>query len=95
MNRTARRIAKKITGAMIDHAAHILTVAEENGGQPYTHTEDGETFVCPGCVVKHLRAQWGTKVKQPQTEEQWEALGCVAFNLVEVQAKLDGDKIAA
>jgi hypothetical protein len=84
MNRHARRAAK-ITGAMIDHAVTILEAAYHT----YTHIEDGETFVCIGCIAKCLRANWDQKVQRPRTTEHWETLGSIALDLVMSEEKIE------
>jgi len=83
LNRQARR-ASKITGAMIDRAVAIL----ENADDAYTHVEDGEVFVCIGCVAKCLRANWGSAPQSPMSDQHWEALGSLALDVITREATL-------
>lgn len=84
LNRQARRAAK-ITGAMIDHAVAIF----ENADEACTHVEDGEVFVCVGCVAKCLRANWGFAVQRPTTDEHWELLGRCALDVIVSEKALE------
>jgi hypothetical protein len=90
MNRQARRAAK-ITGAMIDHAVAILETADDT----YTHVEDGETFVCVGCIAKCLHANWDQKVQRPKTDEHWEVLGSIALDLIVSEKNLEEQALAS
>jgi hypothetical protein len=70
----------RITSATIDRAVAILEGTEDT----YTHVEDGETFVCIGCVAKCLRANWGSRPKPPAIQEDWEALGSIALSVINI-----------
>jgi hypothetical protein len=91
MNRQARRAAK-ITGAMIDHAVAILEAA----GEDYTHVDDdGQIAVCNDCIVRCLRAGWGSNVQKPKIDEQWRILGFIVVDLIAAEKTLEKQPSAA
>ena len=84
----ARR-TPKFSGAMLEHASNIL----REPGTDFTFTdEDGYSQICMGCVVKFLKANWGSRIRRPLTRLQWEALGHVAQNTVWIENDLERDE---
>ena len=83
----ARR-TPKFSGAMIEHAINILRKAGTN----VTYTdEDGYSQICMGCVVKFLKANWGSRIRRPLTSRQWEALGNVTHSTIWIENDLERD----
>ena len=79
----------KFSGAMIEHAASILTKA----GTDFTHRdEDGYSQICMDCVADCLKSNWGNRIRKPLTHLQWKALGSLAQDLIWTEADVERDE---
>lgn len=77
------------SGAMIEHAGDIMRKAGPNITIP---GDDGLSQVCLCYLGSHLKANWGSKVRMPLTQEQWGALGHVAQSLMWIEDDLERDE---
>ena len=79
----------KFSGAMIEHAANILTKA----GTDFTHRdEDGYSQSCMDCIADCLKSNWGKRIRKPLTHLQWKALGGIAQNIIWIDADVERDE---
>ncbi len=80
---------QRLSGAMIEHAASILSKA----GTDFTHwDEDGYSQICKDCVADCLKSNWGNRIRKPLTHLQWKVLGSLAQDLIWKEADVERDE---